>query len=839
MRRRESRAARVLLGLGVLAALAGIAGWIAFHQAFLRDLPDLRNLHDYRPLLTSRVLDRDGRPIGEFYDERRTLVSLEQVPQHVVNAFLAAEDDTFFEHGGLDYRAILRAFWVNLQAGGQVVQGGSTITQQVAKSLLLTPERRYTRKIKDMLLARRIEQHFSKQEILYLYLNQIYFGHGAYGLAEAARTYFGTTPGELSVTQAALLAGLPKAPSSYSPHNDPDAAEKRRSYVLKRMFEEGFITEGAYEDALAKPPEITGPPEQPDVEAAAWFTEEVRRQLFETLGGERVRREGLVIETTLDLDAQRAAVAAVRRGLEELDRRQGWRGPLRRVEVSAIEAALPELAAENGLAADDAAELPAGRALVGVVTRVDDAAGRAQVAFAPRLRGVVTLEDVRWARTPDPAAYPVPVRSIAKVLRAGDVARFMRSDAEGDGAAPRVRLLQDPAVEGALLALDVDRGEVVALVGGYDFARSEFNRATQARRQPGSAFKPIIYGAALRAGWTGASTIVDRPLVYTDPWTGEVWRPSNYKGRFYGRITLRDAIARSVNNATIHLLDEVGVKPTIEYARALGIEAPLEPNLSLALGASGLSLLELVRAYAVFPAQGRVVTPRFIRRVVDAQGNVLLENAPLGNAPAPEEAAAPPAAGDGKTAKAPEALPESEEPAASPRMARSETPLPPGHALSPVDAYITTDLLRGVITDPEGTGRKAADLGRPLAGKTGTTNEQRDAWFIGFSPDLVAGVWIGFDERKVLGKGETGGAAALPIWIDFMRAELARRPRREFEVPEGVVFARIDRATGLLAGSNQSDAVLEAFAEGTLPTETAEGAVAASEQDRMLRLDAF
>jgi penicillin-binding protein 1A len=837
MQRRRSRTARILVALGLLAGLGGVAGWLAVYAAFLRDLPDLRSLHDYRPLLTSRVLDRQGRLIGEFYDERRSLISLEQVPRHVVLAFVAAEDDTFFEHGGLDYRAILRAFWVNMQAGGEIVQGGSTITQQVAKSLLLTPERRYTRKLKDMLLARRIEQHFSKDEILYLYLNQIYFGHGAYGIAEAARTYFGATPAELSVSQAALLAGLPKAPSSYSPFNDPKAAEERRTYVLRRMFEEGFVPEAVYEQALAAPPPITGPPEAEDLRVASWFTEEVRRQLVETLGGERVRREGLVIETTLDLDAQRDAVAAVRRGLEALDRRQGWRGALRRVEPRGIEAALPELAKENGLSAGGAAPaLPRDRALVGVVTRVDEATGRATVAFAPGVGGVAALEDVRWARTPDPAAFPVPVRSISKVLRVGDVARFATVAAEGEAASapPRLSLLQEPAVEGALLALDVDGGDVIALVGGYDFARSEFNRATQARRQPGSAFKPIIYGAALRAGWTAASTIVDRPLVYEDPTTGEVWRPGNYKGRFYGRITLRDALARSVNNATIHLLNEVGVAAAVDYARALSIESPLERNLSLALGASGVSLLELVRAYAVFPAQGRPVTPRFIWRVLDAEGQVVLENVPLGTPPAEPAAGAAEAA-----AKAPAALPPSDEPAASPRASRRDAPPPPGHVLSPVDAYLVTELLRAVIQDPEGTGRRAGDLGRALAGKTGTTNEQRDAWFIGFSPDLVAGVWVGFDERKVLGRGETGGAAALPIWTEFMRSELARRPRREFEVPEGVVFARIDRASGLLAGGNGGDTVFQAFADGTVPTETAEGAVAATEQDRLLRLDAF
>ena len=323
---------------------------------------------------------------------------------------------------------------------------------------------------------------------------------------------------------------------------------------------------------------------------------------------------------------------------------------------------------------------------------------------------------------------------------------------------------------------------------------------TQARRQPGSAFKPVIYGAALRKGWTAASTIVDRPLVYEDPDSGFVWRPGNYKGEFYGRITLRSALARSVNNATIHLLNAVGVDDVIDYARTLGIESPLVRNLSLALGSSGVSLLELTRAYAVFPAQGRRVVPRFVARVLDAEGNVLLENVPLGGGPAQAE---------------------------------------PAEVLSPLDAYLATDMLRAVVEEPHGTGRQAQALRRPLGGKTGTTNEQADAWFVGFSPDLMAGVWVGFDEKRVLGRGETGGRAALPIWIDFMREALAERPRRDFPVPEGVVFARVDRASGLLAGPDSTDSYFQAFAEGKVPTETSDGSVAASESDRRLRLDAF
>lgn len=844
----RSRSARILFVLGGLAAVAGIAGWIAFYVLFLRDLPDLQTLADYRPLLASRVLDRKGRLIGEFYDERRYLVSLDDLPAHVVQAFVASEDDAFFEHSGLDYNGILRAAWANLAAGGEIKQGGSTITQQVAKTLLLSPERRMTRKVKDMLLARRIEQRFSKQEILFLYLNQIYFGHGAYGIGEAARSYFGIPASELDVSQSALLAGLPQAPSAFSPFRNPAAAERRRRYVLRRMLEEGYLHEAAYEEYLASPPELHGPPEARDIEAASWFVEEVRRHLFEVLGGERVRREGLVIETTLDLDMQHAGVDAVRSGLERLDRRQGYRGPVRRVPPEAIADALPGLASENGLAGEDGAdddaatEIPVGRPLLAVVTDVDTEKDVARVAFAPGLAGEVHLRDVRWARTPNPARYPTPVRSIERVFQVGDVTHFVRPEPDPDDAPvsiPRVLLHQEPAVEGALFAFDIHTGDVLALIGGYDFARSEFNRVTQATRQPGSAFKPIIYTAALVEGKTPTSIVVDRPLVYEDPESGFVWRPGNYKGRFLGELTLREALSRSVNNATIHLLDGLDLDGVLHLARSLGIESPLERNLSLALGASGVSLLELVRAYAVFPAGGRVVVPRFINRVLDAEGNVLLERVPLGNIPASAaEAQQAETNGDGS-----EEPPAQAEPVVVARAGedadQQEAPLPPGYVLSPRTAFLATDMLHGVVVDPKGTGKQARALHRALGGKTGTTNEQGDAWFVGFSPDLAAGVWVGYDERRVLGKGETGGRAALPIWIDFMRSALADRPKTDFAVPEGIVFARVDRKTGLLATAASKDSYFQSYLEGTAPTETAERSTTARESDRLLRLDAF
>jgi penicillin-binding protein 1A len=838
----RSRAARILLALGGLAALGALVGGFLFYTNFLRDLPDLRTLEDYRPWLTSRVLDREGRLIGEFYDERRFLVSLDEIPRHAVMAFVAAEDDTFYEHQGLDYQAILRAAWKNLAAGGEIRQGGSTITQQVAKSLLLSPERRYTRKVKDMLLARRIEQQLTKDEILYLYLNQIYFGRGAYGIGEAARSYFGIVPAELTISQSALLAGLPKAPSAYSPHRNPEAAERRRQYVLRRMYEEGYLNESGYEEAVAAPPGLAEAPEAENLVAAAYFVEEVRRALFESLGGERVRRDGLVVETTLDLDTQLSAVGALRRGLEALDHRQGYRGPLRRVPPKDVGQALAGLAEENGLLAVEGEEavpltLPADRPLLGVVTAVDPKSDTAEVAFAPGLTGRVSLKDVNWAREPDPSRYPYSMRNIESIFQVGDVARF---DAPASGASDgavrkdpaRLLLHQEPEVEGALFATELETGDVLALVGGYDFERSEFDRVTQARRQPGSAFKPIIYGAAMAHGWTPASIVVDRPLVYEDPESGFTWRPGNYKGVFHGKLTLRQALARSVNNATIHLLNELGVDNAMEFARRVGIESPMDRNLSLALGASSVSLLELVRAYTVFPNEGRLVEPRFVLRVLDRDGNALLENLMLGAAPVPEEEAEP-----GTQPLVPEA-------SAPPERRRLEADdlfePPEGRVLSPVHAYLGTDLLRAVVTEKKGTGKTARVLKRTVAGKTGTTNEQGDAWFVGFSPDVASGVWVGFDERRVLGRRETGGGAALPIWIDFMRSALAGRPDRDFAVPEGIVFARVERKTGLPAGPASGDTYFQAFATGTEPGEDEAGRpITAQESDRLLRRDAF
>ena len=837
---RRSRVMRVLLGGVILLGLGGAAAAVAFRLTFLIDLPDLRTLEDYRPDLTSTVLDRNGIPIGELYEYRRRVISLSEVPERVIQAFLAAEDDTFYQHSGVDYLSIARAAWANLRAGGEPRQGGSTITQQMVKQLLLSPERTYRRKIRELILARRIEARFSKEEILFLYLNQIYFGSGAYGISEAAYTYFGKKVAELSASEAAFLAGLPKAPGRYSPFRHPERAEERRIYVLERMRQEGFIDEATYAAAVAKPLALRPPLEREAYETAAYFTEEVRKHLFERLGSDLVLRGGLTIETTLDLELQKAAVEAVAEGLESLDHRQGYRGPVRRVKPAEIEAERARLAAENQLEPDEKGlptELPVDRPLLGVVLSVDGKSGSARVAFAPGIESRVALEDVKWARPANPASYPWEVKQIATVFAVGDVARFIRragSPAQEDGgetSGARVTLDQEPEVQGALLCFDVGSGDVLALVGGRDFDESEFNRVTQARRQPGSAFKPIIYGAALGRGLNAASILYDRPAVYDEADSGFTWRPENYGRVFLGRLTMGEALARSVNNATIHLLENVGIDRVIDFARVLGIEAPLEPNLSLALGSYPVSLLELTRAYAVFAAGGRAVKPRFIHRVLDRKGNLLLEDVLLGE-PFDPAARAAPAEGEGRGSGA--------------AATRSQVPpdgeidpeaVPPGQLISKTHAYLAVDLLRGVINHPRGTGAKALSLGRPLAGKTGTTNDQGDAWFVGFSPDVATGVWVGFDEKRVLGRGETGGRAALPIWIDFMEVALRGHPPREFDVPDGIVFARVDTKTGLLASSETETSLFQAFLEGTEPREQSPARASAMDERRRLHLD--
>ncbi len=747
-RRRVGVLRRIFVWSTVAALLAcGIAGFVVYRE-ITADLPPVDQLLRYQPPVASRVFADDGTLIGEFYVERRYLTPLADIPPHVRLAFLAAEDANFYRHHGVNPASIVRALMANLSHHG-VVQGGSTITQQVVKSLLLTPERSYERKLKELVLALRLETKLTKDDILYLYLNQIYFGAGSYGVAAAARTFFEVDVGDLTIAQAALLAGLPQAPSRYDPQHRPQAALARQRYVLDRMQDEGFITPEQHQAALAE--HLAFAPRRPATYLAApWYVEHVRRLLEDRYGGNAPYQLGLRIYTAVNLDMQRAAEQSVRTGLSDLDRRQGFRGPIKHLDPRKADAFLTHLASTRPKASDGPSR--------GIVTDVRPGGLGVRT---PWDRGVLPADGLVWGKTRVPPA----------TFRTGDVISVAIASRLADGTV-RFALDQEPQVEGALVAFDPYTGEVKAMVGGYDFNRSQFNRAVQARRQPGSSFKPLIYSAALEHGFTPASIVLDAPIDVPNG-NQPVWMPKNYEGKYYGPTPLRLALAKSLNSVTVRLVERMGIRDVLDSLPRFGLQGPLPRNLSIALGSAEVTPLELVRAYGVFATLGKRFDPIFITRATDADGNAL----EFGHT--------------------------------RPRFER---------VMSPATAYVITSMMESVVKD--GTGRKAAELGRPVAGKTGTTNDTHDAWFIGFTPDLLAGVWVGFDSERSLGAHETGGHAAAPIWTDFMKQVLDGRPVVDFPVPDGVTFTQIDRATGLRAVAG-GPAELEVFVSGTEPKEYA------------------
>lgn len=725
-----------------------------------KDLPNLGTLQGYNPNIITKVYSEDGQVVGEFYIERRIVVPLSRMPRHLINAFIAAEDARFFKHEGVDYRSIFRALYRNITAG-RIVQGGSTITQQVAKGFFLTPERSISRKLREAILAYRIERNLSKEEILHLYLNQIYLGNGAYGVQAAAETYFGKDVEEVNISESALLAGLPKAPSRYSPYHHPDVARMRQAYVVERMLEEGFITREEAEKALEERLNLK-PKEIRSLWVAPYFTEHVRRYIEERYGDDLLYRGGLQVYTTLDVELQKAANEAVKVGLQGHDRRRGYRGPIRHLAREEVDRFLEV----------EEAPLKTGRPYQAVVTAINTRDRYVTVAIGKR-RGRIAFEDMEWARLYNPTNDPDGgrIREIGEVIKKGDVIEVSIKEFPQVGDTIPLVLEQRPLAQAALIAMDPSTGFIKALVGGGDFSKTQFNRAVQSRRQPGSAFKPIIYSAALDNGYTPSSVIIDSPLVFEEALQGEDWRPRNFDERFYGPTTFRFALTHSRNVITIKILKDIGMNYAIDYAKGLGIQSPLTRDLSLALGSSGVSLLELVSAYSVFANYGTRVEPIFITRITDKNGVILEENLST-----------------------------------------------PQQVISPQTAYIMTTLLQGVIQ--EGTGQGAKALGRPAAGKTGTTNDLNDAWFIGFTPDLIAGAWIGYDDERPLGKKETGARAALPIWLRFMEKAVEGRPIKDFPIPAGVVFARVDASTGGLANPDTEKAIFEVFKVGTLPQDS-------------------
>jgi penicillin-binding protein 1A len=745
----------------VLVAAAGIGGY----QYLSEDLPKITSLADYRPPIITTMYSDDGRKIGEFFKERRILVPLAEMPDLLKKAFVAAEDSRFYQHRGIDFYSILRAFIKNLKAG-TIVQGGSTITQQVTKSFFLTPERNYTRKLKEAILAYRIEKFLTKDEILFLYLNQIYLGHGAYGVGAAADNYFNKTVQELTLGECAILAGLPQAPSRYSPFHAPDKANQRRIYVINRMLAEGYITNLQATEAIAQPLDIR-PRRNLYLEKVPFYAEHVRRYVEKHHGKKALYQDGLQIFTAVNIEMQKIARDEVEKGLRELDKRRGYRGPISHLSKDEIEAFIETEAAK--IEAGD--EREPGTRVRGIVVAVSNKKKRATVRMG-KDQGVIYLKTMTWARKPDISVSfsKAKLKQISHALKVGDVIDVEIKKKLKGANRWEVTLAQEPEAQAALICMEAETGQVKAMIGGRNFKDTQFNRAIQSRRQPGSAFKPIIYAAAIDKGYTPATALIDSPVVFREKSMDFTWKPKNYGNRFHGQILLRQALAKSMNVITVKILKDIGVDYVIDYARNLGISSNLNRDLSIALGSSGVSLLELTGAYAVFANHGFYVPPVFITKIVDRDGHVL-----------------------------------------------EETTLVRKRVLSEDTAFIMTNLLEGVVKN--GTGWRIKALKRPAAGKTGTTNDLYDAWFMGYTPRYVTGTWVGFDNEASLGRGETGSRTASPIWLGFMQRVLEGKPIRVFQVPDGIMFAKIDAKTGLLAIPESEKTIFECFKEGTAPTE--------------------
>ncbi|BBK38172.1 penicillin-binding protein 1A [Allostella sp. ATCC 35155] len=782
-----------LLALGVVAAGAGYA--VFLHLT--RDLPDYQQLAAYEPAMVTRVQAGDGRLLAEFAVENRVFVPITAIPKRVIHAFLSAEDKNFYSHPGIDLQGIVRATIQNAMAIGSNRRpaGASTITQQVAKNFLLSNEVSIERKVKEAVLAYRIEQAFSKDRILELYLNEIYLGFNSYGVAAAALNYFNRPLNELTVAEAAFLAGLPKAPNNYHPLRRPEAAKARRDYVVDRMAEDGVITREEAQAALASPIELRSRTAAEAVRADV-FAEEVRRELMRQYGEKAVYRGGLSVRATLDPVLQDQAERAFRSGLVAYDRRHGWRGPVARIAVDgngrgdAWRAALAAVPAPPGLA-------PWSLAAVLAVS-----ANEALIGLADGSRGRIPLEEARWARpTKEDQRIGPSVRRMQDVLAVGDVVAVEKDEpapsraqrgrpAQDAGDGDRYTLRQIPDVSGGLIALDPHTGRVLAMVGGFSFEGSQFNRATQAQRQPGSAFKPFVYMAALEAGLPPNQIINDTPFIF-DPGPGQDrWRPANADGRFLGPVPMRVGIERSRNLMTVRLAEQVGMDKVVDVAERFGVFDEMKPALAMALGAGETTLLRMATAYAMIVNGGKKITPSMIDRVQDREGRTIFRH---------DTRSCDPCRAEQWTGQAPPRLDD-----------------PRAQVIDPQTAYQMVSMLEGVVL--RGTAGRLAALRRPVAGKTGTTNDALDAWFVGFSPDLVVATYVGFDRPRTLGPREQGGTVAAPIFQDFMEQALKGKPAVPFRMPPGLRLVRVDRTTGALATAGDGNTVMEVFKPGTEPT---------------------
>jgi penicillin-binding protein 1A len=775
------------LATGALV-LVLVGGGVALYliHGYGAGLPDYRQLAHYQPPTVTRVHAGDGRLLAEFAHEKRVFVPVEAIPKRVVQAFLAAEDKNFYSHPGIDPLSIVRAALTNLDRmrDDRRPVGASTITQQVAKNFLLSNEVSLERKIKEALLAFRIERAFTKDQILELYLNQIYLGVGSYGVAAAALNYFGKSLDELTTAEAAYLAGLPKAPSWYHPERRPEAAKARRDWVIGRMLDVGFIDRDQAAQAVAEPL-VMRRRAPTEIVRADYFAEEVRRELIAQHGENFLYQGGLSIRTTVSPTLQALADKALRDGLSAYDRRHGWRGPKTQLDTGPEWwARLAQVDRSDGL---DAWQLA-------LVLEVDAAA--ATIGLVDGTTASLPLVELTWARPVDEAGnLGPPIEGADQVLAVGDVVWVEPIAGEGATAqaatGPAYALRQPPEIEGAIVALDPHTGRVLAMTGGFSYARSVFNRASQALRQPGSAFKPFVYLAALENGFTPSSILLDAPIVIDQgPGLGK-WKPANYSRRFYGPSTLRLGIEKSRNLMTVRLAQAVGMDRINAMAARFDLERGLGRNLASALGSNEVSLLQLTTAYAMLVNGGKRIEPSLIERIQDRHGETVSRRDAR---PCPE---CQNVAWHGQPAPV---LPDNRE-----------------EVISPALAYQMVNLLKGVVD--RGTGQRARVIDKPIAGKTGTTDDSRDAWFVGFTPDLVVGVFVGFDQPKSLGDQEQGASAALPVFIEFMEVALADQPATPFRVPPGVRLVRVDAETGLLPSSSTEAAILEAYLPGTEPTQ--------------------
>ena len=891
----------VMLSLGFLSGLGVLA--IIIYISF--DLPQINSLSDYNPPIPSRIYSKDGEVLLELGREKREIARFEEIPKKVVQCFLAAEDDNFYNHSGVDYMGILRAMVKNIRAG-KIVQGGSTLTQQVAKSLLLSSERTYTRKIKDLLLAKRIEEKFTKDEILYLYLNQVYLGGGYYGVKAAFKGYFDKDLSEATVAECALVAGLLVAPGKYSPYVNPQYAKKRQQYVLGRLYKTQKISQLEYENAIKE--NIRMKTKQSNEFKAGYFTDWVRQRLLDKFGVENFLTNGFEVVTTIDWELQKKAEQEVLKGVKEIDKRQGFKGPIEKWEtdekiLEEFVSARKDLYANNSnfftfyedgtvktefeyqdgevekiIESDRFAKeqvnprfkrlfvpgqnmddplirfVKTGENYQAVVTHVDNLQRMIYVSFAG-LKAMIPYENFRWAHKrniTEERHYWSYITQPSTIVERGDVVliqllgsprspwKYFWKDFKQKYKDQTLKNLissqkyflasldQKPEAQGALLSVNPKSGEIISLVGGYNFNESQFNRVVQSNRQPGSAFKPILYAAGLENKYTPASILMDSPQALAAGVDNSLqWKPRNYDGKFKGEMTYRRALETSRNIPTIRLVQNIGVNNVLSFVDRLKLNAQLPKDLSISLGSFGMNLLDLVKAYAIFPNGGKKLKLKSILSIKDRYGKVYLFDE--------EESKSDAATGGAKLSSDSEntAVNMKEEELLSGKDSKDGKDVKDNEVEKPENqnpfmvnlnedqvydrrlAYLMSNLMKGVISN--GTGKRASDIGTYIGGKTGTTNNYVDAWFIGFSSDIVTGVWTGFDNNKTLGWGETGAKAALPIWREFMREGLYKFPELDFRPPAGIINVAINRKTGKLARPTEKNPFMESFVEGTEP----------------------